>query len=341
MEKNDKVDLHIHTTYSNGKDSLISVLEHAERNGVKVISITDYNSLKSYIELKNNIDISKYFSGEIIVGLEVRCKFKGENGQERNSDMLAYNIDIDNIEDMQNWLEQNTDRDKSILEQVKQLKHFKDAARKLGLKFDEDLELDPDNNKAGMAMINNILKYYRENVKVWPELERYKVEPTSVWQEVFTNPKTEFYWDMAQYCPRLEDFIEQVHKNKGKVFVAHPYAYVSDSNKTEKQATEDLIKYVKNCLELGVDGVECFNQYNCNLVPNAIVATKALKQYCIENEIKICGGTDYHQKDLRHRGIGNLGSETVQNAEAHIPWDIIKNWALPIKIICKKTEKIH
>ena len=120
MEKNDKVDLHIHTTYSNGKDSLISVLEHAEKNGVKVISITDYNSLKSYIELKKNVDISKYFSGEIIVGLEVRCKFKGENGQERYCDMLAYNIDIDNIEDMQNWLDQNTDRDKSILEQVKQ-----------------------------------------------------------------------------------------------------------------------------------------------------------------------------------------------------------------------------
>lgn len=339
MDKNDMVDLHIHTTYSNGKDSLISVLKHAEENGVKVISITDYNTLKSYIELKNNIDVTQYYSGKIVIGLEVRCSFTGENGQERCCDMLGYNLELSKIEQMQEWLEENTDRDKKLMEQIKQLQHFKNVARELGLKFDEELELNPDNNKAGMAMMQNILKYYEENIKVWPELERYKKEPTSAWQEVFTNPNNKFYWNMSQYCPKIEDFIKQVHNCGGLVFAAHPFAYVSDSKKTEEQAKQDLIKYVEHCLELGVDGVECFNQYNCSLVPNAIAATKALKEYCIKNGIRISGGTDYHQKDIRHRGIGNLGSEEVQNAESNILWSVIEDWALPVRIDKSKEEK--
>ena len=52
----------------------------------------------------------------------------GENGQERCCDMLGYNLDIDKMEQLQQWLEANTDRDKSITEQIKQLQHFKSVA---------------------------------------------------------------------------------------------------------------------------------------------------------------------------------------------------------------------
>ena len=339
MEKSDKVDLHIHTTFSNGKDSLIDVLKQAEENGVKVISITDYNTLKSYIELMHNIDVRKFYSGQIVVGLEVRCRFIGENGQEKCCDMLGYNISLDKIEQMQEWLLANTDKDKSISEQIKQLQHFKTVAKELGLKFDEDLALNPDNDKAGMAMIQNILKYYEENIGLWPELERYRKEPTSAWQEVFTNPNNRFYWNMSQYCPKIEDFIELVHNSGGLVFTAHPFAYVSDSKKTEEQATHDLIRYVEHCLTLGVDGVECFNQYNCSLIPHAIPATRYLKQYCLEKGIRISGGTDYHQREIRTTGVGVLGSDSVQNAEEYIPWENKKKWAFLERINCDKSVK--
>ena len=40
-------------------------------------------------------------------------------------------------------------------------------------------------------------------------------------------------------------------------------------------------------------------------------------------------------------GIGNLGSESVQNAESNVPWSIIEEWALPEKIKNEKSERIH
>lgn len=328
---NDKIDLHIHTNFSNGKDDLISVLKQAERNNVKVISITDYNSLLSYIKLKNSIDITNYFTGKIIVGLEVRTRFL-VNGQSRNCDMLVYNIDLDKVEEFQKWLEQNTGKDQLYEEQLIQLNHFKIIAKKLGLKYDEDLTIEDLNSKAGYVMINNLLKYYDENIKIWPNLKRYKDNSTTAWIEVFINPSSEFFFDISKYTPRLEDFLQVAHEYGGLVFAAHPFAYISNCESEEK-AISELLNYVNTCLAYGVDGVECFNQYNCNIVPYALFASRELLKYCIENNIKISGGTDYHSNnDTRSSGIGILGKENVYNIKTFIPYGIISNWAKPLII---------
>ena len=47
------IDLHIHTTYSDGADSLIDVLKKAEEKGLSYISITDHDNCNAYKELKN------------------------------------------------------------------------------------------------------------------------------------------------------------------------------------------------------------------------------------------------------------------------------------------------
>jgi len=343
MNYNDKIDLHIHTTFSNGKDDLLSVLKQAEANGVKLISITDYNTLISYFNIKNNLDITDYYTGEIMVGLEIRCRFF-ENNKLRCSDMLIYNIDLDKIEIFQHWLEENTDKDKTLRGQFMQLEHFKKCAKKLGIKYDEDLSLADKNSKAGMVMINNILKYYDENKLLFPNLERYQKTPSSAWIEVFTNPNSEFFFDISKFCPTLEEVIKLAHSCNALVFAAHPFAYITDA-KDEKEATEGLLAYVRNCLSLGVDGVECFNQYNCELVPYALEATTELFKYCLNNNIKISGGTDYHSlNDIRQSGIGNLGSNRVRNAISYVPYNLVANWAKPIKeefVKEKSTNALH
>ena len=54
------IDLHIHTTYSDGADILIEVLKKAEGINLEYISITDHDNCYAYNELKN-IDVSKYY----------------------------------------------------------------------------------------------------------------------------------------------------------------------------------------------------------------------------------------------------------------------------------------
>ena len=70
------IDLHIHTTYSDGADNLIDVLKKAEKNKLEYISITDHDNCNAYKELKK-INIRSYYTGNIIPGIEIKCGYKG------------------------------------------------------------------------------------------------------------------------------------------------------------------------------------------------------------------------------------------------------------------------
>ena len=45
-----KADLHIHTTYSDGKKSPLEVLNLAASKGLKAISFTDHDTVKGYLK---------------------------------------------------------------------------------------------------------------------------------------------------------------------------------------------------------------------------------------------------------------------------------------------------
>ena len=54
------IDLHMHTSYSDGTDSLIELLKKANKANLEIISITDHNSVKAYLELEQ-LDYKKIF----------------------------------------------------------------------------------------------------------------------------------------------------------------------------------------------------------------------------------------------------------------------------------------
>ena len=64
-----KVNLHIHTTASDGELEPIEVIKSARANGLKLISITDHNTVNAYSEIKNT-DLEEL---EIIKGVEFDC----------------------------------------------------------------------------------------------------------------------------------------------------------------------------------------------------------------------------------------------------------------------------
>lgn len=55
------IDLHIHTTYSDGTDSVSDVLKKAEKLSLKDIAITDYENCDAYKEIAKSIlqDLTK------------------------------------------------------------------------------------------------------------------------------------------------------------------------------------------------------------------------------------------------------------------------------------------
>jgi len=81
------IDLHMHTKYSDGTDDVIEILKKAEEKKLTCISITDHNTVDAYPILEN-IDVSKYYSGKIIVGVELNTKVLNVP-----IEILGYNFD--------------------------------------------------------------------------------------------------------------------------------------------------------------------------------------------------------------------------------------------------------
>lgn len=86
-----KIDLHIHTTCSDGTFSPKEIIDIAIQNGVDAISITDHDSIKSYtselFEYAKNREIT------LIPGVEMSTRYYGIGIH-----VLGYNFDINNKE---------------------------------------------------------------------------------------------------------------------------------------------------------------------------------------------------------------------------------------------------
>lgn len=118
------IDLHIHTTYSDGTKNVTEILKQAEELNLDYISITDHDKCSAYEELKN-IDISKYYSGKIIKGIEIKCFYKGST-----IEVLGYDY---NYEKMNNWVREfYANKDRKIIE-TKYFNKLYDICEKLNL----------------------------------------------------------------------------------------------------------------------------------------------------------------------------------------------------------------
>ncbi len=62
--KNKKVDLHIHTTCSDGEGDYNQILQSAKEKGYKLIAITDHNSIEAHKHIQDDI---------LVTGVEFDC----------------------------------------------------------------------------------------------------------------------------------------------------------------------------------------------------------------------------------------------------------------------------
>ena len=85
------IDLHIHTTSSDGSDEPKDILIKAQQSGLKYISITDHDSIGAYKKLRE-LKVNRYFEGNIIPGCEFSVVHNG-----KPIEVLGYGIDLDVI----------------------------------------------------------------------------------------------------------------------------------------------------------------------------------------------------------------------------------------------------
>ena len=76
----EKVNLHIHTNYSDGKSDIETVVKNAKQKGYKLIAITDHNTVEGHQKYKDDI---------LVTGVEFDCWFGYVFIH-----LLAYDIDV-------------------------------------------------------------------------------------------------------------------------------------------------------------------------------------------------------------------------------------------------------
>ena len=263
MEIN-QVDLHIHTTCSDGQYSVDEILEMSKQKGLRVIGIVDHDTAKHFEVLaKSRLAVDMLLEGyRIFAGIEFSCKI----GNLRIH-LIGYSI---------NYKDDTIVRliEKATKFREQKLEYFLDRLAKVNIKFTEsqiqELKKTANVGRSQLAM-------YMVEIGVVNSVE-----------EAFSNFLMEDD-QVNSYKLEARDVIDAVHSVGGFVVIAHPYQIMTDN----KLSIDDTVRVWDTLIELGADGMEC---YYSKYKP---VQIKTLLNYAETKKLSVTMGSDFHGEKVK------------------------------------------
>lgn len=295
------LDLHVHTRFSDGTDTVEELLINAENKNLEIISITDHDTTQAYNYLEKEY-IRNLFSGRIIVGVEMKAYYNGVPVE-----VLGYGIDYNKIK---------LHKTDVYIMQIKFLEEFKKIGKRIGLIFDENISVsktDPSRKFASVVFATELLKYKENENSLLSIGPRF--DANSFYRVHSSNKNSIFYVDESEGGIPLNQAIGEIHNAGGLAFLAHPLVYPFD-NKNKFEEIEEILK------NYDLDGLECEYPLFSN------DEREHLKKIAIKYNKYISGGTDYHAKNKPNIQIG-----TGINENLNIEKELIENWLHKVKLI--------
>jgi len=274
------IDLHIHTTHSDGIKSVTEILKAAEELNLVAISITDHDVVDAYVELENNPNIRKFYSGKIIPAVEINCHHNGVLIH-----ILGYGIDYIKIQKQMPIVPLNpTTAD-----------YVRHSLEKTLKGFGINAKLQGTLNEIG----TNLKQVIKENENIFPiKLDVSKNK--DMWWE-YSNPESIFHVDFKGLYLSAEQAIDVIRLCGGLAVIAHPFVYGKHKD------------MVLNSLINKVDGIECYHnsadQDQCNF----------LIELCKKHGLIITGGSDWHGGSKYPLGSENVPDELLEQFPTKIP----------------------
>lgn len=213
-----KIDLHVHTNFSDGLFSPEEVLELAQDREYDVIAITDHDNIDGFLQVRNYAEL---LGIELIPGVEISTLHHG-----RDTHILAYYFDPENKalnELLKKIYDSRFDRAKSIIEKLN--------AR--GIKID----IEKVQSYAG-----------RNNYLGRPHIARALIESgycADKYEAFDIHLGENCYAYVPKFAPSSQAAIAAVHQAGGIAVLAHPYTLGDDS-------------LISDIIDFGIDGMEVF-----------------------------------------------------------------------------------
>lgn len=287
-----RIDLHIHTTISDGVLTPKEVIDEAVKNGVSVISIADHDTIDAY----NNelFEYAKTKNIKLIPAVEISTKTN-----KSGIHVLGYNFDLE-------------DRDfKEKLKQIRNARHvylYKVANKLAELGYCVNLtELDKIDAVTKAHIAIDLTNNPANKDKLLEEFGHIPAKGEFI--ETIMNENCPAYVEKVTVNPREAG--EIIRAAKGKVVLAHPVAYEHEDNLTE----EDILDIIK---ELKPDGLEAYYLY-VDKDNKKFDETQKWCQFAKDNNLFVTVGSDFHntKKKLKPQ-IGFVNTNFI------LPEDVIE-----------------
>ncbi|MBQ7152479.1 MAG: PHP domain-containing protein [Clostridia bacterium] len=252
-----KIDLHMHSTASDGTDSPAVLLEGVRRAGLIAFSVTDHDSFAAGPVIRSML---RACDPPFIQGIEFSCK--DEYGKYH---ILGYGFDDLNVR-MRTMVEQGHER---RMEKLQARLDF--LASEFGFVFSEE-------EIKGLFALNNPGKPHIGNLMV---SRGYASSKEQAITDYINKVKIS-----ADYF-RPEEAIETILAASGVPVLAHPYFGSGDENLTDVELEER----VERLLSFGLQGMEaCYFGFPPKLLHGALALAEKHRLY-------VTAGSDYHGKN--------------------------------------------
>lgn len=264
------IDLHFHSTYSDGKMSIEELAARIKERELKYCALTDHDTVAGVASLKNYLKDSDVI---VIPGVELTALF-GEN----EIHILAYDFDIGFVGKI---LEERNALVKK--QKIEELRQASDLFILNGLQISDNL-VPSEKKPVGYTLAIDICsKQFNQDIF----LQRHGkiLSPDDIYFEYTAPGKScavarsgvSVQWLLSKLENKVSDFI-----------IAHPFLQVSVA--TKPLLASDIL----SLLEMGISGLEIYHD------KTAGDKIQWLKKICNEKNLSYTGGSDFHnrQNDL-------------------------------------------
>lgn len=267
-----RIDLHIHTSISDGVLTPKEVIDEAVKNGVSVISIADHDTIDAYTD--ELFEYAKSKNIKLIPAVEISTKTK-----KSGIHVLGYNFDLEDA------------KFKEKLKQIRNARHdylHKVAKKLIELGYCVNLtELDKIGAVTKAHIAIDLTNNPANKDKLLEEFGHIPAKGEFI--ETIMNENCPAYVEKVTVTPREAG--EIIRAAKGKVVLAHPVAYEHEDNLTE----EDILNIIK---ELKPDGLEAYYLY-VDKDNKKFDETKKWREFAKDNNLFVTIGSDFHNTKKR------------------------------------------
>ncbi len=250
------VDLHLHTTHSDGSYAPTDLVDYVRTFDVNVMAVTDHDDISG---VKEAMERGRQVGVRVIPGIELSIEFPLQGRAHLH--LLGLFIDIENpalLKVLHYLREARRTRAMEIIERLRK--------QKIDVRF-EELEQVVSGESIGRPHIARLL----------------------VQKGVVSTVKEAFDRFLGRGAPGfvakkklgLAEAIQTIHEARGLAIQAHPVSLFAKDFK-------ELTDYLDHFRELGLDGVEGYYSYH----PQEL--TDFLLQYAAKHHLAVSGGSDFH-----------------------------------------------